>query len=202
MNQEKIGKFIADCRKDKKITQAQLAEKLNMTDRAISKWETGNGMPDSSVMLELCEILEITVNELLSGERLEMDNYDKRAEENLLELKRKEEYTNKRFLFFEKVIGFTSTISSLLLIFAGAFATTNLIWRIVLIGGSIPIFIIGISFALEIETEAGYYECQICHNRYVPKFKSVFLSMHTGTTRYMKCPKCGKRSWNKKVLSK
>jgi transcriptional regulator with XRE-family HTH domain len=202
MNQEKIGKFIADCRKDKKITQAQLAEKLNMTDRAISKWETGNGMPDSSVMLELCEILEITVNELLSGERLEMDNYDKRAEENLIKLKSEEENSNKKFLFFEKVLGFESTIAFMLLLLAASFATTNLIWRIVLFSGAFLILITGISFALKIETEAGYYECQICHNRYVPKYTSVYFAMHNGMTRYMKCPKCGKRSWNKKVLSK
>lgn len=91
MNQVDIGKFIAKCRKEKNLTQAQLAEKLNITDRAVSKWETGKSMPDSSIMLELCEILGITVNELLSGERINMENYDKKAEENLIELKRKDE---------------------------------------------------------------------------------------------------------------
>ena len=85
MNQVKIGKFIAQCRRNKKLTQSQLAEKLNITDRAISKWETGKGMPDSSIMLKLCSELEITVNELLSGEKIEMDNYNKIAEKNLVE---------------------------------------------------------------------------------------------------------------------
>ena len=91
MNQADTGRFIANCRKEKGLTQAQLAEKLNITDRAISKWETGKSMPDSSIMLELCQILDISVNELLSGEKIEMENINKKADETLLELKRKDE---------------------------------------------------------------------------------------------------------------
>lgn len=94
MNQTEIGKFITRCRKEKKLTQGQLAEKLNITDRAVSKWETGKSMPDSSIMLELCGILGITVNELLSGEKIDMENredYEKRADENLIALTRKSE---------------------------------------------------------------------------------------------------------------
>ena len=91
MKQTEIGEFIAKCRKEKKLTQAQLAEKLNITDRAVSKWETGKSMPDSSIMLELCEILGITVNELLSGEKIDMESYEKKADENLVALKRKDE---------------------------------------------------------------------------------------------------------------
>lgn len=90
MNQIDTGKFIASCRKEKGLTQAQLAEKLSITDRAVSKWETGKCMPDSSIMLELCKILDISVNELLSGERIETDNYDEKVNENLIELKRKD----------------------------------------------------------------------------------------------------------------
>ena len=74
MNQEKIGNFIAQCRKEKNLTQSQLAEKLNMSNKSISKWETGKGMPDSSVMLELCNYLGISVNELLSGEYLKEED--------------------------------------------------------------------------------------------------------------------------------
>ena len=89
MNQEKIGKFIAGCRKEKGLTQLQLAERLNITNRAVSKWETGKSCPDVSLMLELCNILEITVNELLSGERIRMEDYPQKAEENLVELQDK-----------------------------------------------------------------------------------------------------------------
>ena len=90
MNQEKIGKFISTCRKEKNITQAQLAEKLNITDRAVSKWETGKSIPDPSIMLGLCAILGINVNELLTGERLTMEEYQENAEINLLEQQKKE----------------------------------------------------------------------------------------------------------------
>lgn len=96
MNQVEIGKFIAKCRKEKKLTQAQLAEMLNITDRAVSKWETGKSMPDSSIMLELCEILGITVNELLSGEKVGVENYEKKANENFIALKRKDENNMKK----------------------------------------------------------------------------------------------------------
>lgn len=91
MNQIDTGKFIAVCRKEKGLTQAQLAEKLNITDRAVPKWETGKCMPDSSIMLELCNILGVTANELLSGERIEIDDYEEKVNENLIELKRKDE---------------------------------------------------------------------------------------------------------------
>ena len=79
MNQEAIGKFISTCRKEKGLTQTQLAEKLNITNRAVSKWETGKSVPDAAIMLDLCEILDVSVNELLSGERIAMENYQKKA---------------------------------------------------------------------------------------------------------------------------
>ena len=95
MNQEKIGKFIAECRKSKNLTQAQLAEKLNMSDKSISKWETGKGMPDSSIMLELCNYLDISVNELLSGEYLKEEQYQEKATENIINIA-KESDRNKK----------------------------------------------------------------------------------------------------------
>ena len=95
MNQEKIGKFIAECRKEKNLTQLQLAEKLNISNRAVSKWETGKSCPDVSIMMELCDILGINVNELLSGERIIMENYQKKAEQNLVELQKQKAQANK-----------------------------------------------------------------------------------------------------------
>ena len=202
MDQVKVGKFITQCRKNKNLTQFQLAEKLNITDRAISKWETGKGMPDSSIMLELCNELDITVNELLSGEVIKMENYNRKAEENLLEMAKKEEVQNKKMMMYEWVIGGLSSITFIVLIFTLSFAVENIIMRIILFILAFLILIIGISFALKIETETGYYECKICHNKYIPKYSQVYFAMHYGTTRYLKCPKCNKRSWNKKVLTK
>lgn len=104
MEQQMIGKFISTCRKEKGLTQMQLAEKLNITNRAISKWETGKSMPDVSLMLDLCNILVITVNELLSGERIAMENYQERAEENLMELQSKKEKVQREYNSILKIL--------------------------------------------------------------------------------------------------
>ena len=154
MNQIKIGKFIAECRKKNNLTQMQLAEKLNITDRAISKWENGKGMPDSSIMLDLCNELKISVNELLCGELIEMNNYNEVAEKTLLEMAQKEEIQNKKLMMYENVIGFSSTISFLILIFVTSFLVENNIAKIVLFILAFVLLIIGVSFALKIEIRA------------------------------------------------
>ena len=202
MDQVKIGKFIAECRKNKKLTQAELAEKLNITDRAISKWETGKGMPDSSIMLDLCKELGITVNELLSGEVIKMDEYNKKAEENLLKMKKQKEEADKRLLTMEIVIGILSMIILLSLTFIASFLEMADWLRIALIISGVIPCMIGVLFAIRIEQVAGYYECAKCHHKYIPTYSSVLWAMHINRTRYMKCPKCNKRSWNKKRLTK
>jgi len=202
MDQEKIGKFISSCRKSIGLTQAALAEKLGITDRAVSKWENGRSMPDASLMLELCEILKITVNELLSGERLDMENYKEKAEENLLQLQKQEELNNKKLLSLEVVIGYISSISFMVLIFAASFALTSSVWRIVMILIAAGIFVIGMLYCLRLEHDAGYYECPNCGKKYVPSMKAVIMAPHMGRSRRMKCPYCGKRGFHKKVLTK
>lgn len=94
-SQEKTGKFIAECRKERGLTQRQLAERLSISDKTVSKWETGNGMPDTSIMEELCAALSINVNELLSGERLTDVSYNGKAEENMKELMKEKEAQKK-----------------------------------------------------------------------------------------------------------
>ena len=202
MDQEKIGKFISSCRKSTGLTQAALAEKLGITDRAVSKWENGRSMPDASLMLELCEILKITVNELLSGERLDMENYKEKAEENLLQLQKQEELNNKKLLSLEVVIGYISSISFMVLIFAASFAVTSSVWRMVMILIAAGIFVIGMLYCLRLEHDAGYYECPNCGKKYVPSMKAVIMAPHMGRSRRMKCPFCGKRGFHKKVLTK
>lgn len=202
MNQVKIGKFIASKRKEQGLTQLQLAEKLGITDRAVSKWETGKSLPDASLMPELCKLLKITINDLLCGEVVSVENYNEKAEKALLEMVKKEEMQNKRLMMYENVIGFGSTISFLIQILVAVFFVKNTTAQILLFILAFAFLIVGVSFALKIEAETGYYECQKCHNKYVPKYSSVYFAMHLGTTRYMKCPKCGKKSWQKKVMSK
>ncbi len=202
MDQGKIGKFIAERRRTVNLTQMQLAEKLNITDRAISKWENGRAMPDSSLMLELCEILGITVNDLLSGEVVTMENYNKEMEKTLLEVVRQKEEADKRLLALEWVVCILSVIVLLVPILVAGYITMESWQRaLLIISGFVP-FIVGVSFAVKIEQVAGYYECQHCKHKYVPSFKSVVLSMHLGRTRWMACPNCNKKSWQKKVISK
>ena len=202
MDQIKIGKFIAECRKNRKLTQAELAEKLNITDRAISKWETGKGMPDSSIMLELCRTLEITVNELLSGEVIKMDNYNKEMENKLIEMVRQKEESDTRLLALEWVVGILSCIVLFVPIVIGALLSMEEWQRtIIALSGFIPA-IVGFCFAIRIEQIAGYYECKYCKHKYVPTYKAVNLAPHIVRTRYMKCPECGRKSWQKKRLTK
>ena len=203
MDQVKIGKFIADRRKQKNLTQWQLAEKLNITDKAISKWERGISMPDASIMIELCDILSISVNDLLNGEIVDMEKYNKKMEEKLIELVNEKQRKDKHLLTLEWVIGILSIFVLLVPIIIGALLPIEKEWiRIIIVfSGFIPC-IIGFGFALKIEQVAGYYECKLCGHRYVPTYKAVNFSMHIGRTRKMKCPNCGKKSWHKKVLSK
>lgn len=148
MNQVEIGKFIARCRKEKKLTQAQLAEKLNITDRAISKWETGKSMPDSSIMLELCEILGITVNELLSGEVIDMDNYEKKADENLIALKRKDENNMNKNMIFSIVFSITLLIGIIVCAICDIAISGDLTWSLIPISSIVFTWVVSIPFII------------------------------------------------------
>ena len=200
MDQIKIGKFIQEKRKEKGLTQSDLAEKLNITDRAISKWENGICLPDAGTMPLLCEILGVSINDLFSGEKVDMKNNEKKLEENLLEMTKLKEQKDKELLTMEIVIGVLSSLVLFVLVFVASFVDMPNYVRIILIVTGIIPFAIGISYAVRIEQVAGYYECKECHHKYVPKYSSVLFAMHVNRTRYMKCPKCGKKSWQKKVL--
>jgi transcriptional regulator with XRE-family HTH domain/DNA-directed RNA polymerase subunit RPC12/RpoP len=202
MDQIKIGKFIAQRRKTVGLTQMQLAEKLNITDRAVSKWETGKTMPDSSIMLELCDVLKITVNDLLCGEVVTMEHYNEAMENNLLEMAKQKEAADKRLLLMEIVVGVLLMVVMLTLTAIAAYVQMEEWLQIVLILVGLVPLLVAAPFMLKIEQVAGYYECAECGHRYVPVYRNVFLAMHLGRTRYMRCPKCNKVSWQKKFLTK
>ena len=180
MDQIKIGQFIAERRKNKNLTQLQLAEKLNITDRAVSKWENGKSLPDASIMIDLCKELEISVNELLSGEVIKMEEKEKKAEENLLELKMQKEEADKRLLAMEIVIGVFGSVFLLTMVLIASFVSMPDWLRYVLIGvGAVVLFAMAF-IAVKIEQVAGYYECARCHHKYVPTYAQVNLAMHMG----------------------
>lgn len=202
MDQIAIGKFIAQCRKEKKLTQAQLAERLGVSDKAVSKWENGRSMPDCSIMLELCAQIGITVNDLLNGRRIDMENYKEKAEQTLFEMREREESANRTLLRLEIVLGVLATVSLVTIIIAVSFTQLPSIAKGAFITVGCAVFAMGVHFAMKIEQSAGYYECRKCSHRYVPTIAAVYTAPHAWTTRYMKCPSCGKKSWQKKVLTK
>lgn len=202
MDQIKIGKFISNKRKEKNITQSELAELLGITDRAISKWENGICMPDASNILELCDILNITINDLFSGEVVDMKENEKKLEEHLLEMTRAKEQRDKELLTIEIFIGVIVSITMFTCIFIASFVQMENWLKIVLIIIGVVPFAVGITYAIRIEQVAGYYECNTCHYKYVPTYKSVLFAKHINRTRKMICPKCGKKTWQKKILTK
>ncbi|MBQ9209705.1 MAG: helix-turn-helix transcriptional regulator [Oscillospiraceae bacterium] len=207
MDQIKIGKFIASCRKEQGMTQAALAEKLGISDRAVSKWETGKSMPDSGIMLELCGLLNINVNELLSGEHINMESYNRRSEELILSLKAENESYAKRLLHTEVYIVVIGVAASLIMMIAGMLIAArngegDPLAIALIVGGCVTVDTAAL-IGLSIEVKTGYYKCGECGNVYRPAslIKTSF-AMHMNTTRYMKCPECGKYTWQKKVLSR
>ena len=202
MDQIKIGKFIAKCRKKNNLTQLQLAEKLNITDRAISKWENGKGMPDSSIMLDLCNELKISVNELLSGEMISMGNKNEKQEQLLLDMAKEVEQKNKIIWTSMWVIMVISMTALLAGIFISAFLIPEGVLQLVTILGICILFLIPCFYALKLEVSVGAYKCKNCGHEIVPTYSEALWAMHRGTTRYLKCPKCNKKTWCKKVLKK
>lgn len=200
MDLQKIGKFITKKRQENNFTQESLAEKLDISSRAISKWERGICLPDAKNMAKICELFKISYNELLSGEELGKNEYKKRAEENLKEFSRVETAMNKKFFLYENVIGYMATVPFLILCFVASYAEMPTFARVILIVLGFVLLIVGVSFCLKIETEAGKYQCRNCKYLYVPKYSSVYFAPHLGRTRYMTCPKCHKKSWQKKVI--
>lgn len=200
MDQEKIGQFIASLRREMALTQRELAEKLCVSDKAISKWECGKGLPEVSLMLPLCEVLGITVNELLSGERLENESYQARAEENMTALLR-ERTENKRKLLLEFVVILITMLSSVTIILLSGLLALGTPLRILLIVIAFVVMVGGIAVAAVLEMTSGYFECPRCGTYFSPTKTAYIMGMHTVTRRHLRCPHCGKKSWCRRRLS-
>lgn len=201
MNQIKIGKFIADCRKEKSLTQSQLAEKLNITDRAVSKWETGRAMPDSSLMLELCDILDITVTDLLNGERVD-DNRPDINEAQLLEAVKEKQQADKKVL---KVAALADIVTVLFFICCCVIIRYTAMpeWTKYTIVALCVVIVLAVGLAfLKIDQTTGYYKCAKCGKTHKPTYSKLLWAMHFDIIKYLKCPHCGKWSWQKKTFEK
>jgi transcriptional regulator with XRE-family HTH domain len=202
MNQEKIGKFIAKCRKDKKMTQSELAEKLGVTDKSIGNWENGRNMPDLALFKPLCDELGITINDLLSGEKISKDKYQEKFEENIVNTI---DYSTKRIRKYSNVIG-------LLLVIFGLFISMSAImmfpsessWGSIYSVFGIIIFLIGMSkltrgikYSIRLPLLLGIFLCalgilfftdyiNVKRNNVAPMFRetSTYLGSDNGDVLY------------------
>ena len=201
MDQVKTGQFIKAIRKEKSLTQREVAERLNISEKTVSKWETGNGLPEVSLMLPLCELLEISVNELLSGERLDEKRYFEKAEQNIMSLM-EEKAEAKKKLIIAVIVGVITLLAGLTIVFLADLLEMKTWLRVLLNVIAFVVIGTGIGLACVLERDAGVYECKHCGERFVPTMKAYLFAPHTPMTRQLKCPKCGKKSFCKKRLSK
>ncbi len=201
MNQVLIGKFIASERKRKGYTQKQLSEKLGISDKTISKWERGNGFPEVSLLLPLCGELDITVNELLSGERVSEEDYRKKAEENMVNLVREAQESKKKIILSAMVALLVIVAATPMFVISGAIEMNTWI-RVILIAIGFVVIVIGIAIACVLDRDAGAYECPECKTRFVPDMKDYIMGAHTITKRRLVCPHCGAHKYCRKVLTK
>ena len=202
MDYKKIGKFIMNERKAKKLTQAKLAEMLYISEKTVSKWENGKGVPDTNILLKLCEILHVSMNELLSGERINAENSNQKNEQLLLDITKELQRKNKIIwtsMWVIMIVSFTALFAGILIT---AFLMPEGIWQYVTIFAICIVFLIPCFYALKLEISVGAYKCKNCGHEIVPSFSEALWAMHKGTTRYLKCPNCKKRTWCKKVLKK
>lgn len=193
--------IIFELRTRKGLSQDELAEKVMVTRQAVSRWENGNGFPEVSLLLPLCNELEITVNELLSGERVSEEDYRKKAEENMVNLVREAQESKKKIILSVMVAGLTIIAAVPLFLLSGLLAME--IWtRILLIVIGVVVIFGGVAIACVLDREAGAYECPDCNNRFVPDMKSYIMGPHTITKRKLVCPNCGAHKYCRKVLTK
>ncbi len=196
MNQLKTGKFIAQMRKEKGMTQRQLADELLISDKTVSKWETGKGMPEVSLMMPLCEVLGINVNELLTGERIPDEVYKEKAEETMMDLMRNKKGRGKIIALMILIL---LLMLAPMIIVSVLIEKYNLPEKLELIA-LIPL-IIGAVAIIFVDCSVGYYQCEECNEKFVPRFgANYFFAFHKPDSRKIRCPKCGKNCWCKHNL--
>lgn len=202
LDQIKIGRFITDIRKEHKLTQKQLAEKLNISDKTISKWETGKGLPEVSLMMPLCEILGINVNELLSGERLSDETYREKAEENVMNLVREKEESKKKIIVSVIVAILGVSVLLVCVLLTAYIEQMSFLIKALLVSFGVIVFIVGLGIAIFLDRDAGTFECKKCGTCFTPGLKEYIMGPHTITKRYLKCPHCGESSYCKHKLTR
>ena len=201
MDYNKIGELISRERKAKKLTQAKLAEKLFVSEKTVSKWENGKGIPDTESLPKLCKILDISINELLQGKRQDTSN-DSSTDELLLDMAKGLSQKDKIIWQNMLIIMIVSMIAFFVGIVVVAIFMPEGVWQLVAIIVLLLLFLVPCFYALKLEVSAGVYKCKNCGGDIVPTYTQAVMAMHMGTTRYLKCPHCNKKTWCKKEIKK
>lgn len=198
----KIGYFIRECRKNKNLTQKQLADKLYVEPKTISKWETGKGLPDVSIMKNLCNELGVSLSELFIGDYIKEESNDLLIEKLIIDELKKEKIQNKKKLIGEILIGcaFIGSVITLILLVGIVSIATYL--KIILIVLSFIFIFVGLFGLVLLDVNIGYFECAECHERFIPSIKDYVFGMHTLKKRKLKCPICGKKTWCLKRMTR
>jgi len=201
MNIKEIGFFIKGQRKKLGMTQEELSSEIGVSSKTVSKWECGNGLPDVSLMIPLCEKLGINVNELLSGKLLTEQEYQQHAEENMLQ-ELAERKNNHLMVIIQVILGIMFIMAMVaIIVFTSLFEMEDYL-RAIIVATAIVLMIFGIVLLCIADIHTGYYECKNCKTRFIPSVKAYVFGPHTITTRRLKCPCCGKKTFCKKVFSK
>lgn len=201
MDMQKTGMFLSQLRKEKNLTQDQLGEQIGVTNKTVSRWENGNYLPPVEILQILSKLYAVSINELISGERLNDENYKQNAEDYIvIDLISKRREAKKR-LTISFIVAVITILAGTMIILLGALLSAPVWLRITCIVFSFIIILSGISVCCILTVDAGVYECPVCNEKFVPSLKDFIFGVHTFTKRKLKCPKCGKKSFCKKKLN-
>lgn len=201
MDMQRIGMFLAELRKEKNLTQDELGRQIGVTNKTVSRWENGNYLPPVELLQILSKLYGVSINELLSGERLNDEHYKQNAEDYIVtELMKKSKEAKKR-IKVSFVVSAITILAGLAIILLSSLLSAPVWLRVFCIVFTLVIVSLGIGVSCVLTADAGVYECPECGEKFVPSMKDFIFGVHTFTKRKLKCPVCGKKSFCKKKIN-
>lgn len=201
MDMQRIGMFLAELRKERSLTQDELGRQIGVTNKTVSRWENGNYLPPVELLQILSKFYGVSINELLSGERLNDEHYKQNAEDYIVtELMKKSKEAKKR-IKVSFVVSAITILAGLAIILLSSLLSAPVWLRVFCIVFTLVIVSLGIGVSCVLTVDAGVYECPVCGEKFVPSMKDFVFGVHTFTKRKLKCPVCGKKSFCKKKIN-
>ena len=198
MDMQKVGTFLSELRKERNLTQDELGEQIGVTNKTVSRWENGNYLPPAEILQILSELYDVSINELLSGGRLDEKHYKENAEEYIVTDLMKKRNEAKKRLAVSCIVAAITILAGLSIILLSALLSAPIWLKIGCIVFSLIIIILGVGVCCVLTVDAGVYECPVCGEKFVPSMKDFIGGAHAFTKRKLKCPKCGKKIFVKK----